>query len=118
MNDKDTLRAAVELAEGWEHHTDPSGELWLAPEGVHRPHVNGSSLWIWDELPAPILDALAAQLVRQVDALDGYFIEVSKGWACVREALSYEAVSDVNAKYGPDRTLNTIKAIVDSGVLK
>ena len=63
------------------------------------------------------LDALAAQLVRQVDALDTpdtVEITHNKVW------VGYRSKSSETWRYwkGPDRTMNTIKAIVESEVLE
>ena len=60
------------------------------------------------------LDALAAQLTRQVDDSGG-------NWVCVEPTLTsiYDGGTgrDLPPASGPDRTMNTIIAIVDSGVL-
>lgn len=82
--------------------------------------------WPWDFFKAnpdqtmdqPLKDALAAQLVRQVEAPTDHFVEQMTGWTAVREGSTYLTVGDKAASYGPDRTMNTIKAIVDSGVLR
>ena len=72
MTDEEYIRAAVEYAKGW---------------SAYIPGISGSA----NPEPQPldeqaVLDALAAQLVRQI----------------VRDT-----------QYGPDRTMNTIKACVD-----
>ncbi len=94
MNDQEYICKAVELAEGWE----------IAPK------INA----------VIALDALAAQLVRQVDKAlkDWRCLELFEGHTAVRkfEPLS-ETGKDLAACYGEGRTMNTIKAIVDSGVL-
>jgi len=86
------IRQAVELADGF----DPS------------PLQNQQ----------PFLDALAAQLTRQVDAISYY--------ECVSHPI-YTRITQLDdvglPKHewygkGPDRTMNTIRAIIDSGVLK
>ena len=84
------IRKAVELADGWDYYADDD-------------HDQG-----W-------LDMLAAQLVRQVDALDGFnFVSGQDCYSYVWRACDDKAEM---ASYGPDRTMNTIKAIVASGVL-
>lgn len=60
-------------------------------------------------------DALAAQLVRQVDALGDkchYEVFTNAADTTIKHQLGMMAAS-----FGKDRTMNTIKAIVDSGVL-
>lgn len=59
------------------------------------------------------LDALAAQLVRQVEE-QGYRIWVHTGNAQVFNE-HYVLITYID---GPDRAMNTIKAIVESGVLE
>ena len=117
----DLIRKAVELADGWDYETDDIEEpvllivtmaggghfdVQFVLEGDWSTDLNGM-----DQL---LLDALAAQLVRQVDALEDY-------WVCVeddRATIQCDGIFvDVQHK-GPDRTLNTIKAIVDSKVLE
>ncbi len=104
MNDRDYIRKAVELADGWE----------VGTKGVTLP--NGRSRLFDDPLLGAMsleqywLDALAAQLVRQVDAAGWCFVITQE----ISEILAGEKT---HFHEGPDRTLNTIKAIVDSGVL-
>ena len=91
MNEQDYIKAAVELADGWTYHDGDCS------------HEETERWFIGCKLPQVWLDALAAQLVRQVDAIDGEkihndFIQIGVG--------------------PKDRTMNTIKAIVDSKVLK
>lgn len=102
----DYIRKAVELADGW------SG-----PNGVGQVVTSGGGYFgnIDDQ---EILDALAAQLARQVDALgDDLHLEVHRGWTAMRKNGS-SGWSDIAAAYGPDRTMNTILTIIDSGVLE
>ena len=80
---EDVIRKAVELADGF----------WWKEDCVHV--LDTPMHYRADALPQTILDALAAQLTRQVDELDDY-------WVCAED----------------DRTMNTIKAIVDSKVLE
>lgn len=117
MNDKDYIKAAVELADGWDDN------------GLYTPFDG------WRDcgddrfnLSQPEIDALAMQLVRQVDALSPHFnihhIKWTEGKLDERTELHglsspimsfTELLTRVD---GPDRTMNIIKAVVDSGVLK
>jgi len=102
MTDADYIKKAVGLADGFEILNDKIvGELLETTEGFFS--LDG-------QIPK---DILAAQLVRQVDALDGnHYIYPFDG---VSDMVS----PDGNTKaHGPDRTMNTIRAIVDSGVLE
>lgn len=98
----DYIRKAVELADGFR---------WLNRDQVEVPDLNNVVLRPFEQ--QWFLDALAAQLVRQVDALDDIRCDVdsrySEVWGNGQQTLG-KHISD-------DRTMNTIKAIVDSGVL-
>lgn len=109
------IRKAVELADGF-------GAQGV--EYVLRDRFGVALLTTLQSNPIqPFLDALAAQLVRQVDAthvaghvnpIATYAVHVKPQSSKIHGySLSYVAVSDDN-----DRTLNTIKAIVDSKVLE
>ena len=105
----DYIKRAVELADGWEYEQDD-----IEPECIYLSAADGT-YWHLDEesiplteLPRILLDALAAQLVRQVDASDYTFS------SNVDRGASVGLIKHID---GPDRTMNTIKAIVDSGVL-
>ena len=112
MDDQEYIRTAVELAKHWWG----AGTDAFGPSDFHRPYV---SLAVDSPDTRFFLDALAAQLVRQVDALDtpdtveithdsvwvGYRSKNNESWKRTRRTKSR------------DRTMNTIKAIVDSGVL-
>lgn len=102
MNDQDYIRKAVELA-GWS--TTRLGNQRVAVFIPSDECDKGMLLRIGYLDQPHILDALAAQLVRQVDqalcALD---------WGQLSKPFYKEN--------GPDRTMNTIKATVDSKVLK
>ncbi|MCK5641588.1 MAG: hypothetical protein KAJ19_12370 [Gammaproteobacteria bacterium] len=111
MNDNDYIKAAVELADGFEWH---DGE----PGGIYWPKVpleaNESGLYIWSSLEyQPVLDALAAQLVRQVDAIRGSGVIVGP----YKSGIYFEGGTKHEFDSGEDRTMNTIKAIVDSKIL-
>ncbi len=97
----DYIKRAVELADGAEWFTDYAGTDWVCIQ---------SHEFLPDDQAG--LDALAAQLVRQVDALGLEFTATNKQSRVWPE----EARVPVYVN-GPDRTMNTIKAIVDSGVL-
>ena len=106
MTDEEYIRKAVELADGWSGDSIPALNLKLR----------------WDHpQQALYLDALAAQLVRQVDALGDIVSVDIRGQSGGPEVIVWDfrpgrSRIGVNHK-GPDRTMNTIKAIVDSGVL-
>jgi len=87
----ETLRKAVELADGFYLHKESSQFTYDAI----------TMWWDIDSPPQYILDALAAALVRLTDGLG---VEV---WP--RNRTSYYVMS----VDGPDRTENTINAIVE-----
>ena len=114
MTDLKLITKAVELSDGFGFNNKTVGGqlVYRYPTGtivVHSP--SGFPVWFFD--------ALAAQLVRQVDALDtpdtveithdsvwvGYRSKNNESWKRTRRTKSR------------DRTMNTIKAIVDSDVL-
>ncbi len=99
MIDQAIIRKAVELADGWLIWQDFRG----GPEWIDTPF--GERLY--GNLAGSYLDALAAQLVRQVDALPGN-----------RYADILLMFLEEPDRQTDDRTLDTIKAIVDSGVLE
>ena len=103
---------AIRLADGFDLTEDqltfPSGHYFTVKSADH--------IVPW------MLDALAAQLVRQVDALEVYGLWVTDEGVTVwseSEDTPYGPARTFAAQIeGDDRTMNTIKAIVDSGVLK
>ena len=103
----DLIRKAVELADGWRN---------IRGTDVHYVQSPFTGLCGLGRLSQGEKDALAAQLVRQVDALKIQLFE-SGG---VGQALVWKSnhLIDKTEVRGPDRTLNTIKAIVESGVLE
>jgi hypothetical protein len=105
MNDTDYIRKAVELADGWDL---AEGQLTLP---------NGKFTYVTkNDFPQYYLDALAAQLVRQVDALEGYWIlHDGHGMAIIHSNRIDDGFPQ--RVQNSDRTLNTIRCIVDSGVL-
>ena len=101
MNDQEYIKAGVGLADGWlerdEFIIGPSPLMdYYAPEGIAQP----------------ILDALAAQLVRQVEAAECRVTFYGAYVSIERDDSEHDYVGVAG-----QRTLNTIKAIVDSGVL-
>lgn len=111
MNDQDYIRKAVELADGWTHD-GCEVSLWIT-----SPETFGG-FWVENQC---LVDALAAQLVRQVDArwTDGYRFASDDEMRSVVYGPKFKAFKGyVNSiEQGPDRTMNTIKVIIDSGVL-
>jgi len=115
MTDQDYIRAGVKLAGGWEYE---GGEIcgW-----IDYPDYTGTSFDCTDDMEEHWKDALAAQLVRQVDALDDHSIESGFEMTALIISCDLEfrgAGSVLNEVEGSDRAMNTIKVIVDSGVLK
>ena len=110
MSDQDYIRKAVELAEGWHLNELREGYSQLMQPPKH-PY-----LFDIEDICQPYLDALAAQLVRQVDAACGYAVVVKAASTTILGANDPPIFK--HATYANDRTMNTIKAIVDSGVLK
>ncbi len=112
--EQDYIREAVELAVGF--------SCYLAHDQLAYQYGDSQYEFISTELSSPdqyMLDALAAQLVRQVDALDDYWFDNDKYGSCVVDSLGLSvgfSESPTDVPY--DRTMNAIRAIVDSGVLK
>jgi hypothetical protein len=102
MNDQDYIRKAVELADGW----------WFYSDGTYRVDFLVGTFTLSD-IPQGHQDALAAQLVRQVDAAKYQMIIYSGSQSEIYDV--YE--QDKGRASGPDTTMNTIKAIVDSNIL-
>jgi hypothetical protein len=73
---------------------------------------------VTDDFPQWYLDALAAQMVREVDALNdqGIHVEITSTTFQVIDAKNGRAI--LGQAYGTDRTENTINAITESEVLK
>ena len=117
----DYIKAAVELADNFELDSI-NAYYWHDPsygEGFDGIAVDKGKPDRW------FLDSLAAQLVRQVDALDeDYVVTVGNEMEPKRVVLYGPTFRMWRGRRidgdtdGPDRTMNTIKAIVDSGVLK
>lgn len=104
MTDEDYIRAGVELAEGFD----------IFSEGLYINHIGYCTV---EEPLSWILDALTAQLVRQVDAVrskSGYLLCV---WQKPKSTTILDGEKLVCQAAGDRREMNTIKTIVDSGVL-
>ena len=102
------IRKAGELGDGW---TICDGK-YESLSALMAETVDGYRFYLADHI---LLDYLAAQLVRQVDALgdDAAFVSL-RDKVVVTNYLSVNGQAD---ERGDDRTMNTIKAIVDSKVL-
>lgn len=102
MNNQDYIRKAVELADGWR---------WLHRDQVEVPLLNSAVVNPFEK--QWFHDALAAQLVRQVDATGSCVVTVhGRG----TELSPPDGTWIVRTAHG--RTMNTIRAIVDSKVLE
>ncbi len=101
MKESEYIRAGVELADGWRVND-------LDEQVIH---CGFGLIQVLDCIKPQYLDALAAQLVRQVD-------EAGKEANLYCEVLIEECRAGECMDWPPDRTMNTIKAIIDSGVLK
>lgn len=119
--DQDYIRQAVELADGWEFDSNHAID-WIDVRDA-RGDIKFTTA-IGDDIQET-LDALAAQLVRQVDALESLSFPVADTWVdtehkqtgVYRERFGELSPERLGIASGDDRTMNTIKAIVDSGVL-
>jgi hypothetical protein len=107
----DYLRKAVELADGWRYK-----DGYIIVGERYYITINKKAFPVETTIG---LDALAAQLVRQVDALDQFFVD-SDRWGTVKvwAQNSGLGMGRIAKEKETARTMNTIKAIVDSGVLK
>lgn len=103
----DILRKAVELA-GWLEEDD-EGEYLQVPGWPISVYINKLNESAYQYLK----DALAAQICRQVDALDGPLLCVENDKASV-QGIGFE----YRIFRGPDRTMNTLRAIMESKVLE
>jgi hypothetical protein len=109
----DYIKAGVELADGWGLDDDPDDGLYMYLQVIaasgNKYNVFGCPV---SDPYQPSLDALAAQLVRQVDALDRGYVQTFP-----QRVVVGQPPASAHERFGDDRTMNTIKAIVDSGVL-
>lgn len=110
MTDEEYIIEAIGLSDGWSIKKNKMGYTLNSPGG-----------YFGDIADTEIRDALAAQLVRQADKVlnDWRCLELFEGHTAVRrfEPLSDDG-RDLAACYGEGRSMNTIQAIVDSGVLQ
>ena len=108
MNDQDYIRKAVELADGGE---------WTEQNNIRTP--DGVCYYLHDgTFATECLDALAAQLVRQVDVM--VEPEIVQRWCGVDINMRNEigaSYTVASSSIENDRTMNTIKTIVDGKVL-
>ncbi len=115
MTNEDYIKAAIGLIGGEITDLDGGdGAFWCQ---VSFPHLDGDayevkeahSSWQW------FRDLLAAQLVRQSDEVNSY-VTIMRGNSEVRGTMKagYKLIA---SHASSDRTMNTIKAIVDSEVL-
>ena len=111
MNDKDYIRKAVELADGW-RIAKADGRVWTP---ITR---SGSAMDRPEQMSGFYLDALAAELVRQVDSVvQPYRIDI---YHDVTQLFFDDSITERMEAYsgGNGRAMNTTKVIVDSGVLE
>lgn len=114
----DYIRKAVDLADGWQ--TTRLGDqsiVVFVPHPEPKPKPHGELLRIGLLTDPHVKDALAAQLVRQVDANELFEVSIRRNFT---STVAYEDDFWVNKSISesPDRTMNTIHAIVDSKVLE
>ena len=107
IGDQDLIRRCVERAEGFDFHIDPEGWLWVQADDIRPSSTLTTHFWPYDEAPQAFYDALAAQLVRQVDAMEDYQVTTGMTFSSV---LYYGTVEETTAT-GFDRTINTLRAI-------
>ena len=110
MNDQDYIQKAVELADGWGFDG-----IWLC-YGNAGAKIHDAEHTMDKSLPDYIKDALAAQLVRQVDALNRVDITIHSTFSDLEKSdgKRWYPLADSNEDLG--RTMNTIKAIVDGDI--
>ena len=111
MIDPDTLKQAIELAPGWSITHIYAGEDWA---GYWHKDWSYDSPVVEFSLQEPTkwgmagLDALAAELVRLVDAVKRPTPDL-----IVHNGMTHIGwLHDEKQSHGPDRTANTINAIV------
>lgn len=111
MNDLDYIRKGIELADDWEITLDDEQTKgpWVIIK-TKAMYLEYHSRWPW------VRDLLAAQLIRQVDALGFLDFDVDGGGVTI-SCPSNPEFTPIRL-WGDDRTMNTIKCIVDSEVLK
>ena len=112
MNDNDYIRKAVEMANGFEisHPDDKRLETYYFPTGMGHKVRKGHA-------PQIFLDALAAQLVRQVES--PYYVAMTLHHSAVMKIASLRQDSEISFVENEfEWAMNTIKVIIDSKVLK
>ena len=107
MIDPDTLKQAVELAPGWELSNN---DTWI--ENYKWSSVSCSTALV----PDYVLDYLAAELVRLVDAIPDYYVSSDDNIVNVmRWSGGFDMPEEITSAgtFGrqTDRTANTINAI-------
>ena len=114
MTDEEYIKAAITLAEGWRLNRFDGDLVVIDGLRLGWPTHRLVDDKVWAR---PVLDALAAQLVRQVDATNEYlFASAYPGWSSVVPKGNHS--TPLATHEGSDRTMNTLKCIVDSGVLQ
>lgn len=121
MNDQDIIRRGVELAPGWSithiYDGEDWADLWNCDWSDEYPVV---TFLIQDPTKSGHagLDALAAELVRQVDETDHDIVfRCDGGTEILHKSRYVDRPKSVCVEYS-DRTMNTIRAIVESRVLE
>jgi len=112
--DQEYIRDGVELADGWDLTHIYAGEDIVSFYALGEPSGPLPDMSFVLQQPTQCgLDALVAQLTRQVDALDSEtFVMACDNYSTVKRI--HTRLSFVE---GPDRTMNSLKAILDSRVL-
>lgn len=111
MKDRDYIHKAIELV-GWS--TTRLGNQRIAvfiPTPYDITHV--LRIGYLDE--QHIKDALRCELERQLDTTNRYYVSVSSKGSAIYDSYNAEQIC---IEQGDDRTMNTIKVIVDSKKLK
>ena len=117
LTDQQAIKRGVELAKGWSIHE----QVYHAPDYVvYRMRPPFGHAVPFDRVRQHHLDALAAQLRRQVNA-SGYAIYVGPDGATIWKDggpdKNDEPFFDASNDYDGDEAMNTIRAVVESGVL-
>ena len=109
LTDEEYIRKGVELVSDDFCLHENTGAIFF--HGVPTYPINPVNTPEW------FRDALAAQLARQVDATERFAVwAFPAGVEVVEDSDNW--VGRVSYSEGDNRTMNTIKAIVDSGVLE
>ena len=115
MNDKEYIKAGVELADGWEWN---HGGAFC--DAIGRDLLFGRDRV---ELKRWMLAALKEQLVEQLDDIEPLRLVERRGFTAIRHLVMHGASvnswkeEDYVIAHGQDRLMNSIKAIVDSRAL-